>query len=298
MPTLRTFLCAGAPIPGPLVEQALRAGRQGGLGLGHDRERRSHLTLKPDDGDERSVNTDGCPLPGVETGGGGSGRPRPALARFGPVAAARVLQFRRVSEAPSSTARMRDDRFDTGDLAPSTSAATCASRAAASDVIIRGGENIPVVEIESLLYKHFAIAMAAIVVPPTSAWASARLRRGGAPSPARASTPPAIVEFWKSQKVAPAVHPGKAGGQEGHARHAVRKDPEIQAARDAAAGCKAAPANPASQGVCSAGLAALDIQALQSRFPENRSWGRLYSAFDQFRHGSNSLRLQPRVGYA
>ncbi len=31
------------------------------------------------------------------------------------------------------------------------------------DVIIRGGENIPVVEIEALLYKHPAIAQVAIV---------------------------------------------------------------------------------------------------------------------------------------
>jgi cyclohexanecarboxylate-CoA ligase len=34
------------------------------------------------------------------------------------------------------------------------------------DVIIRGGENIPVVEIESLLYRHPSIAMAAIVAYP------------------------------------------------------------------------------------------------------------------------------------
>jgi cyclohexanecarboxylate-CoA ligase len=33
-------------------------------------------------------------------------------------------------------------------------------------VIIRGGENIPVVEIESLLYRHPAVAMAAIVAYP------------------------------------------------------------------------------------------------------------------------------------
>jgi cyclohexanecarboxylate-CoA ligase len=33
-------------------------------------------------------------------------------------------------------------------------------------VIIRGGENIPVVEIEALLYRHPAVAMAAIVAYP------------------------------------------------------------------------------------------------------------------------------------
>ena len=34
------------------------------------------------------------------------------------------------------------------------------------DVIIRGGENIPVVEVEALLYKHPAIAQVAIVAYP------------------------------------------------------------------------------------------------------------------------------------
>jgi cyclohexanecarboxylate-CoA ligase len=34
------------------------------------------------------------------------------------------------------------------------------------DVIIRGGENIPVVEVESLLYKHPVVAQVAIVAYP------------------------------------------------------------------------------------------------------------------------------------
>jgi cyclohexanecarboxylate-CoA ligase len=34
------------------------------------------------------------------------------------------------------------------------------------DLIIRGGENIPVMEIENLLYKHPAVAMVAIVGYP------------------------------------------------------------------------------------------------------------------------------------
>jgi cyclohexanecarboxylate-CoA ligase len=34
------------------------------------------------------------------------------------------------------------------------------------DIIIRGGENIPVVEVENLLFKHPAIALVAIVAYP------------------------------------------------------------------------------------------------------------------------------------
>jgi len=36
------------------------------------------------------------------------------------------------------------------------------------DVLIRGGENVPVVEIENLLYKHPAVAAVAIVGYPDS----------------------------------------------------------------------------------------------------------------------------------
>jgi cyclohexanecarboxylate-CoA ligase len=64
VPTLKTFLCAGAPIPGPLVEQARSAGRQDRVGLGHDRERRRHPD--PLGGCDDAVHTDGLPLPGVE----------------------------------------------------------------------------------------------------------------------------------------------------------------------------------------------------------------------------------------
>jgi cyclohexanecarboxylate-CoA ligase len=36
----------------------------------------------------------------------------------------------------------------------------------AKDIIIRGGENIPVVEIEGILYRHEAVAQIAIVAMP------------------------------------------------------------------------------------------------------------------------------------
>lgn len=69
------------------------------------------------------------------------------------------------------------------------------------DVIIRGGENIPVVEIESLLYKHPAIAMAAIVAYPDERLGE-RACAVVVPKPGQSIDLPAIVEFLKSQKVA------------------------------------------------------------------------------------------------
>ncbi|NDE25042.1 MAG: cyclohexanecarboxylate-CoA ligase, partial [Betaproteobacteria bacterium] len=69
------------------------------------------------------------------------------------------------------------------------------------DVIIRGGENIPVVEIESLLYRHPAVAMAAIVAYPDErlgerACAVVVLKQG------ETFDMSTMVAYLKSQKVA------------------------------------------------------------------------------------------------
>ena len=66
------------------------------------------------------------------------------------------------------------------------------------DVIIRGGDNIPVVEVESLLCRHPANAMAAIVAYPDERLGE-RLRRGGA-KPGQAIDPPRLVQILKDQK--------------------------------------------------------------------------------------------------
>jgi cyclohexanecarboxylate-CoA ligase len=56
--------------------------------------------------------------------------------------------------------------FDTGDLARMDSSGYIRISGRSKDVIIRGGENIPVVEVESLLYKHPVVAQVAIVAYP------------------------------------------------------------------------------------------------------------------------------------
>ena len=53
--------------------------------------------------------------------------------------------------------------FDTGDIAYQDEQGYIGFADVRKDVIIRGGENIPVAEIESLLYKHPNIAVVALV---------------------------------------------------------------------------------------------------------------------------------------
>ena len=66
VPTLRTFLCAGAPIPGPLVEQARKALGTKIVSAWGMTENGAVTLIKPDDDDVLAATTDGCPLPGAE----------------------------------------------------------------------------------------------------------------------------------------------------------------------------------------------------------------------------------------
>ena len=94
-----------------------------------------------------------------------------------------------------------DDWFDTGDLARMDAQGYIRITGRSKDVIIRGGENIPVVEIESLLYRHADIAMAAIVAYPDERLGE-RACAVVVPRPGRSIDLASIAAFLKAQRVA------------------------------------------------------------------------------------------------
>jgi cyclohexanecarboxylate-CoA ligase len=67
---------------------------------------------------------------------------------------------------PELFATDKDGWFETGDLARMRPDGYIRISGRSKDVIIRGAENIPVVEIEEMLYRHNAIEDAAIVAMP------------------------------------------------------------------------------------------------------------------------------------
>jgi acyl-CoA synthetase (AMP-forming)/AMP-acid ligase II len=74
-----------------------------------------------------------------------------------------------------------DGWFDTGDLARIDERGYIRITGRSKDVIIRGGENIPVVEIEALLYRHPAVPGGHRRLPRRAPrWANAHLRGGRA----------------------------------------------------------------------------------------------------------------------
>ncbi|NML31869.1 cyclohexanecarboxylate-CoA ligase [Paraburkholderia antibiotica] len=166
VPSLRAFLCAGAPIPGPLVEQArVSLGAKVVSAWGMTELGAVTLTSLDDD-DERSFNTDGKPLPGVELKIlDHDDRP------LGPGVTGRLFVrscsgFAGYLERAHLNGVDDDGWFDTGDMAYLDERGYMRIAGRSKDVIIRGGENIPVVEIETLLYRHPSIADVAIVAYP------------------------------------------------------------------------------------------------------------------------------------
>ena len=166
VPTLRIFLCAGAPIPGPLVEQARRVLGTKIVSAWGMSENGAMTTTLPEDDDARSCTTDGCALPGAEVRiADVDGRTLPP-GETGRLLVRSASNFGGYLKRPQWNNTDADGWFDTGDLARADADGYIRIDGRSKDVIIRGGENVPVVEIEALLYRHPAVAQVAIVAFP------------------------------------------------------------------------------------------------------------------------------------
>ena len=201
VPTLKTFLCAGAPIPGPLVEQARAALGAKVVSAWGMTENGAVTLTRLDDADERSFSTDGLPLPGVEVRVVDIDHHDLPAGEAGKLLLRSCSNFGGYLHRPHLNGTDADDWFDTGDLARIDAQGYLRITGRSKDVIIRGGENIPVVEIESLLYRHPAIAMAAIVAYPDERLGE-RACAVVVPKPGMGIDLPAIQAFLKEQKVA------------------------------------------------------------------------------------------------
>ena len=201
VPSLKTFLCAGAPIPGALVEQARKVLGTKIVSAWGMTENGAVTLIKLDDDDERAFSTDGCPLPGVELKVVDfDGKTLPA-GEAGRLLVRACSNFGGYLRRPHLNGTDAEGWFDTGDLAHIDAQGYMRISGRSKDVIIRGGENIPVFEIESLLYRHPAVAQVAIV-----AYADERLGERACavvvPKPGQSFDFAGMVDFLKSQKVA------------------------------------------------------------------------------------------------
>jgi cyclohexanecarboxylate-CoA ligase len=201
IPSLRIFLCAGAPIPGPLVEQARAALGAKIISAWGMTENGAVTTTLLDDDDERSINTDGIPLPGMEVAVVDHENNRLEPGSPGRLLVRGCSNFGGYLKRPHLNNTDADGWFDTGDLAYVDARGYIRISGRTKDVIIRGGENIPVVEVESLLYRHPAVAQAAIVAYPDERLGE-RACAFVVPKPGQTIDFASMIDFLKSQKLA------------------------------------------------------------------------------------------------
>ena len=166
IPTLRTFLCAGAPIPSALVEQARQVLPTKIVSAWGMTENGAVTLIHLKDPDERAFATDGLPLPGVELKVVGTDGQTLPPGQAGELWVRSCSNFGGYLKRPQWNGTDADDWFDTGDLARMDEQGYIRITGRSKDVIIRGGENIPVVEVENLLYRHPKMQDVAVVAMP------------------------------------------------------------------------------------------------------------------------------------
>lgn len=161
--SLRSFLCGGAPIPSVLIE---RAASEIGLkvcSLWGMTEVLSGTLTEPARAAEKSANTDGRSLEGMQVKVvDANGRPVPT-GQSGHLLVRGAQMFKGYYQRPELPTFDSEGWFDSGDLAYMDEDGYIRISGRVKDILIRGGENVPVVEIENLLYKHPAVAAVAVV---------------------------------------------------------------------------------------------------------------------------------------
>jgi cyclohexanecarboxylate-CoA ligase len=163
---LRSFLCGGAPIPPVLIERAARELNLKVCSLWGMTESLSSTLTEPSRAADKSSSTDGRALDGVDIRiADFDGKPLPN-GETGCLMVRGAQMSLGYYKRPDIATYDADGWFDTGDLAYMDDEGYIRINGRTKDVLIRGGENVPVVEIEALLYKHPSVAMAAIVGYP------------------------------------------------------------------------------------------------------------------------------------
>ena len=165
-PSFTKFSCAGAPIPPVVIERANRLMNMRVCSAWGMTECGAVTITEPARALEKSSVSDGRPVPGIEI------RVVDANGNLLPPNETGELQIRGASlfggylKRPHLNATSADGWFDTGDRAFIDDEGYLRINGRSKDIVIRGGENIPVMEVENLLYKHPSIQACAVVGYP------------------------------------------------------------------------------------------------------------------------------------
>ena len=198
---LRSFLCGGAPIPSVLIERAASELGIKVCSLWGMTEVLAATLTEPSRASDKSPTTDGRPLEGMEVRiVDFDGKPVPT-GQSGRLLVRGCQMFTGYYKKSELKTFDAEGWFDSGDLAYMDGEGYIRISGRVKDVLIRGGENVPVVEIENLLYKHPAVAAVAVVGYP-----DARLGERGCafivPKPGSTIDLPAMQAYLAECKMA------------------------------------------------------------------------------------------------
>lgn len=164
--SLKVFASGGAPIPRALAIRAAEKLKANIVSVWGMTENMAVTCTKLNDSDEKIFSTDGVPVPGMEIRVVDSaGTPLP-VGEEGELQARGPSNYVGYLKRPDLYCVDKDGWLSTGDLARIDADGYVRITGRAKDLIIRGGENIPVIEVEQLLYRHPAIQSVAIVGAP------------------------------------------------------------------------------------------------------------------------------------
>ena len=164
--SLRRFVTAGAPIPRVLVHQAVDRLKIDVISAWGMTEFGTPCCTRPGDPPEKIFGTDGQPTRGTEMRVvDDQGDPLPANVE-GRLEARGMSKFIGYLKRPELNVFGAEGWFDTGDLARMDEDGYLRITGRTKDLIIRGGQNIPIVEVEEQLYRHPAVREVAIAGMP------------------------------------------------------------------------------------------------------------------------------------
>lgn len=165
--SLRFFLCGGSPVPRHLVKEAFEAGFRV-MGMYGSTESVPHTASRIDDSIERIINTDGYAMPGIRVRVVDENRQPLPFGVQGEEASRGPNVFVGYLKEPELTNQVLDDEgwYYSGDLCTMDEDGYIRINGRKKDIIIRGGENISSLEVESILLQHPNVREAAVVGMP------------------------------------------------------------------------------------------------------------------------------------
>ncbi|HEY9250786.1 MAG TPA: AMP-binding protein, partial [Rariglobus sp.] len=164
--TLRTFISAGAPIPSPLVERAAQVMTAKVISAWGMTENGAVTTTRPEDPQSAAVHSDGVALPYMQVKVIDEHGDELPAGQEGDLLVRGASLFVGYFKQPELYNVDEDGWFPTGDIARKDEDGYIRITGRSKDVVIRGGENLPIVDIENTLYTHPAIQSVALVGAP------------------------------------------------------------------------------------------------------------------------------------